>query len=438
MPQDSAAARYLWPALTALLITMGLGLFAIHTYQTISPIDELQHLDYVIKAGSGDFVLNPGELIGEEAMRLEACNGIEAAFEPPPCDAPNLEPEEFQEGGINTAADGTPSPYYIVTGLLHVPLTWLGFDALDAARIASLLFHALGAAAIAALVVFVSRSALLGATLGSLVGVLPHVLSQSSTVNPDSWAMLAGASFTAIAIYQHEWSLRRFLVLSSVAAIVFSFTKPNWILLIGVPAVAVLAAALERRDKQSWTRFAGLVAVGVGVVVVQVLFGIRSEALSVGQPVPAMDIYLRISSGNPFDWAAAVSSSISAVVPVTGVPVVDVLSGRIALSIAFVWGLFMAGAALMATLNQRFACKCFNLSLAGLLLLLASPFLTYLGQYLGGYYFPYPLRYSFMAIPVVAVALATWRPLRTGYFSAFAGLSTLAFIALALIWPTAA
>ena len=56
-----------------------------------------------------------GDLFGEEAMREEACRGVDAAFLPPPCDARTLRPQEFQEGGFNPAYIHSPG-YYVVAG----------------------------------------------------------------------------------------------------------------------------------------------------------------------------------------------------------------------------------------------------------------------------------------------------------------------------------
>lgn len=438
MTARTALARYVVPLAVTFFVTMGLGSYCIWNYSTLSPIDELQHLDYVIKAGSGQFVLNPGELIGEDAMRIEACRGIDAQFTPPSCDAAELSPEQFQEMGINTAADGIPSPYYIMTGVIHLPLTWIGLDALDSARTVSLFWHALGATAIALIIISATGSAFLGGSLGTLTGVLPHVLSQSSTTNPDSWALLAGSCFAALAIYRSRLTTRWFLGLCTLATLACWFTKPNWILLLGIPALAVFTDALVHRSRDRWLRLLGVIGVGALTASLQVLLVARSARLAVGQPQAPMDVYLRVSDTNPFERASAVASSLNAFVPFNHIPVVDPLSGRVLMSIAFVWGVVLSGGAVMSALNQRFSGDAFNIGLAGALILLLSPLMTYLGQFLGGYFFAYPARYSFMVVPALVIALACWTPMRLRSLASAAAASAVAMVLLTLVWPVGA
>jgi hypothetical protein len=428
--RDRFLFKVIVPALIAFSVTFGAGMMAIANYSTISPVDELQHLDYVLKVSDGQLVLFPGERFGQEAMRIQACRGIDAEFQSPPCSTAVFDPDDFQEAGLNTAAKGYPTPYYLFTGALVVPLQSLGLDGLTAARVASLFVHALGAALVAAAASALATSALLGAGLGTLVGVLPHLLSQGSTANPDAWALVSGAVFVILAVWRHAVPFPLWLGLLTVSTVGLGLTKPNWVLLVVVPFVVVCAqwwsdhASVQRRE---------LVAVcATGFLGVAVLVGstLWTSRLSVGQPVPPMSQYLAISETNPFDVARAIFTTFRAIVPLDHPPVVDSLTSEPGLGLAFLWGVLFAGASVLAVFSAGSATRTFSLGLSGVLVLLLSPVLVYLGQYAVGQYFEYPQRYSYMAIPIVALGLASWRPTRGTLLGLIGLLSSIAFVAL--------
>ena len=98
-------------------VALAVLVVALHVreYRPLSPIDELQHLDYLYKAPSGHIVAR-GERIGEAALREETCRGLDAPIALPSCTAPApLDPDEFQERGFNTASVHPPT-YYFLTG----------------------------------------------------------------------------------------------------------------------------------------------------------------------------------------------------------------------------------------------------------------------------------------------------------------------------------
>ncbi len=87
-------------------------------YPTLSPIDELQHIDYAIKASKLDFV-QKNERIGQEALHEAACRSVDApGYVSPPCDLSiTHDPNLFQERGVNTASSANP-PYYVTSGVI--------------------------------------------------------------------------------------------------------------------------------------------------------------------------------------------------------------------------------------------------------------------------------------------------------------------------------
>lgn len=421
------------PALIAFVATMGAGLVAIKSYPVLSPVDELQHLDYVLRVSQGELVLAPGEQVGDDAMRIQACRGIDAAFVSPPCDSSQLKPEQFQELGINTAARGVPSPFYLASGGIVSVLRAAGLDDFVAARIASLLGHAAGAATVALLVAVLSQSSVLGAGLGTLVGVMPPMLSQGSTVNPDAWALLAGATFVALTVWRHRLKFPVWVILLAVATFVVGLTKPNWFLLAVVPFMAVVSDWWADRAS---VRPRELVAIiGVGFLGLVVLLGTTawSSHLAAGRPEAPMSQYLAISPENPFDIPGAVASTFQAVVPFSQYPVVDSLENQGAIGLSFLWGVLFSGAALLAVFMASVGSHAFALALGGIATLIGSPLFVYVGQYVAGVFFAYPQRYSFYAIPIVAVALAAMRPGRAVLLGITALASSAWFIFVGLV-----
>ena len=88
----------------------------------LSPYDEQQHLDYVLKAG--DFHLPADdEKLGQTAMREIACRGIDGpdwtlgSPGVPACDTAVFDPAPFPDAGYNTAG-GAPPGYYFPTGVI--------------------------------------------------------------------------------------------------------------------------------------------------------------------------------------------------------------------------------------------------------------------------------------------------------------------------------
>src|SRR5439155_19262547 len=86
-----------------------------HAYTKTSPIDELSHIDTLIKASRFDIVKGD-ERVGQAALREEACRGIDRADPLPPCDSVTFDPQDFRDLGVNVISGRFPV-YHLVTGL---------------------------------------------------------------------------------------------------------------------------------------------------------------------------------------------------------------------------------------------------------------------------------------------------------------------------------
>lgn len=206
-------------------------------YSQLSPVDELQHIDYLYKAPD---VVRNGETVDQEAMREEACRTLPNYPAPPCSETTTYEPDDFQEFGINTAAIYTPL-YYSVTKLVAAPLRWVtGMDSLvTAGRLVGGLWLAGG------LVMTLLVARRFGAhpypTAGLLLAaaVTPNVLLPSATITPDAAALLAGAALVWSVLWWEERPSRRLWlpVLLGLAAVLLKALNVIVVVLIALYVV---------------------------------------------------------------------------------------------------------------------------------------------------------------------------------------------------------
>jgi hypothetical protein len=185
--------------LVVLVAVLGLHVAA---YQRLSPIDELQHLDYTYRVLDGD-VPRRGDLVGQEAMRDQACRGIDdPQVKQVPClPEGSYDPATFQEAGQNTAFGYLP-PYYAVTAAVATAVTALTpvEDFANAARLAGILWAALAAAVVVAAFRRLGVRALTTFFATTLLVTHGLALHSNATVNPDATTLLGGALLLALPI----------------------------------------------------------------------------------------------------------------------------------------------------------------------------------------------------------------------------------------------
>jgi hypothetical protein len=179
----------------------------IHTYSTLSPIDEFQHVDYLDSIQHGDLV-HRGDRVGETAMREQACRGIDLeGVVLPPCSTPEFDPAEFPAAGYNHTY-GDPPTYYLLTAPLAVLLEALPgvHSVVTAARFIGVLWLGAGLALTFLLArrLGADRRAAVGATL--MIASAPVVVHTSATVTTDAPSLLVGAvlSLTALAVAEQR------------------------------------------------------------------------------------------------------------------------------------------------------------------------------------------------------------------------------------------
>jgi hypothetical protein len=237
------------PVVLIVAVVMFTGVLLLRTNTTFSRIDELEHFNYVTSLVDHHAIPRKGDLYTPEAIRAQACWRYQiGAVRLPPCDSPTLDPHDFGNHGVTTAA-GYPPVYYLATAAVAAPLKGLfGFDSLFIpARLASLLWLTLGSLASYLLARAVGAGRVIATAVALVAALFPMTLTQGTTVNPDAMSLLTGAG-TALAWLRLRSvpRLSAAIGLTSVLAAV-TLVKANFLAIPVAVTVAELALAARPR-----------------------------------------------------------------------------------------------------------------------------------------------------------------------------------------------
>lgn len=401
-------ARIIDVLVVALLSLLAMGSVALHVdrYTTVSPVDEMQHIDYLYRAPVPPAY---GDKVGQDAMREQSCRGLDLpGFEKGTCSRSHtFDPDVFQERGYSTGSMNTPV-YYTLTKALAVPLGAVtGSDSLvTPGRLVGGVWLALGLA-IAYLVAVrrgIGRTA--SASMLALLAASPAVVFPAATINPDSMGMLAGA-LVLLALTGWEqrggrtWAAAFLLVAAFVTAI-----KLTFILAVGAAALHLLAKGVRRPGVRDRLRSGDtLLAVGSVVVSLATALGwlvVQSQRRQM-DPDALPDLATRFLVPE-FPWAGLMETSLQLLSPlaspwavvgdpiqlafVTGVPSLVLLGGVLGA------GLFRAAPAP----HRDLASATVVTAIVGCLGLTAVSYLT------AQSYFPLPPRYASALVPLMALS----------------------------------
>ena len=237
-PMWRLVIRLLMLAVT-LMIPLTIVSAEVSRYTELSPIDELQHIDYLLRSPT---LIVLGDRIGEAAMREQACRGIDAVIVVPACDAPTLVPDQFQEAGFNTAYIHPPT-YYFLTSVLAAPGRLLGLEPVTAGRLAGGAWLCLGLLLtwVVGRRLRINDVALCGSLL--LIGVMPSVIYSSSVVNPDAASLPVGAAALLLTLEAERRSgWWRWVLLAGAAVVAVGFKTQNIILIVCLGLYLLLRA----------------------------------------------------------------------------------------------------------------------------------------------------------------------------------------------------
>lgn len=406
------------PVLLLVLMPMALVTTHVLTFAKVSPIDEMVHIDYLLRSPM-DLPVRTGELLREPALREVACRGIDSGFEPPSCTDPVLRPQDF-EIPYNTASVHPPT-YYVLTALpARVLAATSGVDSVvTAARLLGGLWLVAG--------LLVTYAVGRGRGLGRwpLVGLLlavsavPGVHYYASIVNPDAMSVLVGA---VVLLLFDRWSRAphgRGWWLLALAAAVAAMVKVQNILLIGTLALALVVLGVGGRSwrerprpaaDQGGGRFGYLkvpVLVSAAAVSLVAVWTVLVGALTVFDPGP-----LPVDFSVPaYPWERVPTEVGAFLPPLAGTrPLVTLGTGML---LPTYLATLVLGAGVIGSVMFRAGRLTRALGTALLAMGLLGPSLLSGATYLlTGGYFPTPSRYGLALLP--AMVLVTAAMLRRG------------------------
>jgi len=299
----------------AILLPVTLVVAHVYRYTQLSPIDELQHIDYYLKSPT---LIVLGDRIGEPAMREEACRGIDAAFTVPLCDAPTLSPDQFQESGFNTAYIHPPA-YYSLTALLSLPMRWVGLESVTAGRLVGGFWLALGLLLtwIAGRRMQINAVALAASLL--LIGVMPSVVYSSSLINPDATSLPAGAAVVLLTLEaERRTNYWRWILLALAAAVAVGFKSQNIIIIMCLALYLLLRAwqkftnkptapDIEHTPRRRALTVAGM-ALALGIFALFVVGAWLKVVSSIGGSSADIPMNSALRGGPGVPWAELVNS----------------------------------------------------------------------------------------------------------------------------------
>lgn len=434
----------LFPLLALIWIILGCAALVMVEHPQFSPIDELQHYDYVNRLAVDHTVPRLFETYSVTTDRALACYGPAPWKKPlPPCDSSAERLRTWGSQGPYTTAGGYPPAFYGATAVGSLTLRPVSGNLFLAARLASSTWLALGGVAMYLL----CRTARAGRvtafclTLGAALA--PSMLFQGSTVNPDAAQLLVGAGAVLAWLRlrgRPGWGPALGLALVLTAA---PMTKPN---LMPVP-FAIAAAeltlvahhaglrALFRPATWSPRRPTARVLLSAAAAAVvatawSALFMVLTE--------PANTVTRSAMDGNaPWDTLTAIRTLTRSVTPLAqDLSYMPPLNSALLTTLATVFGwMAVVGAvtgSLLARDRERDGAAvdlggtavdpARAISFAALWsLVLAAP-VTYLILASAGRFFPYPARYSLWTVPLGLAALAGLVGRRRGLVVAALGL----------------
>ena len=374
-------------------------------FGTYSPIDEMQHGDYVRRVLNGEVVAS-GDIITFETMADLACRNVAPPFNEdfPECGLDAYDPVDFPHQGVNTAAIHPPTYYAIVGWLGQGAAAVLDVDpVLSGARLASGVFLTLGIVMVWWLLAEFGISVLVRTGVGLALALTPLVLFQSATINPDSTAIAAGAGLL-LAVVLAERRRCGMWVPALVAGAGIALKATNIIGVVAALGYLGVRWWQQRDDREAARRLVWTgVWTAVGTVVVALGFSAYQRSIAI---IPLSDMpMMQGMRAAVFPWDALTASI---TVTPTGTswnpaqlsrPINNLLMTVVALGLA---GLAVAGAALGARGSRVRA-----VAVAGLVAVVATgPMFDVANYVLTTTYTPIPARYGLAAVPALVVAAA--------------------------------
>lgn len=280
----------------------------IHDNPRLGPIDEAQHLDYVMRVSKFEMP-RAGQFLTQRDLRIIACTKIYNPYKPPPCDSPRFNPKAFPGAGYQYEALQPPA-YYAATAIMRaVNEHVLGIsNYLTSTRLTGIIWLCVGLLLLwfAGRLFEVDRWGMLAALL--LLAVAPNVVYYASVVSNDAASVFAGALLALVTGLALARPSRATPWILAGAAFVTVALKTTNLIAVGALALFLLVRqVLEHPDWRSqlrentvgFLRTGGALVVGGGVSLVGWL--LATKALDLVSPT-----FLARFVGNPFNGGATI------------------------------------------------------------------------------------------------------------------------------------
>lgn len=386
----------------------------VHSFVALSPVDELQHFDNLVRTSAPDLAPEPAEPIAQETLREVRCreknkSAWMLAPESDSCRLSVYDPQDFAWEGRNASIGHVPA-YYAVTGgvariFRSIVPTW---GLLTWARLVGVLWAMAGCYVtlrVAAVMDVRPWSATL--PLGLILAV-PSQLEASSSVNPDAALLLVGAGmlFAALRVDQERASVWSLLAVVAAGVLV----DPAAVVAVLLVGAYLLLRSLQRSSVSRVRRpnvvaaISMLVVAGGALLAWATLYAVlATPADNSGSPQSELYAVDRLSLDQVLG-----SSAVLAMFPPTAQPNAPAPLQREPVQLlASLSTLLLAAALVGGSLRARVRGRLSMVAVAGSVALLSAGPLIILANYLrSGWYFSIPSRYGLGALPAVAVVLA--------------------------------
>lgn len=378
------------------LVVVPLNLFHVQQIATISPLDELMHIDYLVR-GSGPGFLRMSDTFTQEAMDEISCR--RHPTQPlPPCGARPYDPEQYSWKGHNLASSHSPH-YYVLTGVAARVLRAVlpGDSIVTWARVLGSAWLLAGLALILACARRLSVSPWATVPFLAVLALSPATQHAATTVNPDATSVFAGG----VVLYTTLRALQRdgpgwFVLGSSVVAMLLD--PGNLLAILAALGTVLFVSGPHLRDR---LRLVPPLVGGVlvGEVANRALLAWLGVADYTGNP---QDVLFSISGlTGPMVWG---ESSLLAMVPPTKGYLFPPLETNGHL-VAVAFATLAAVAAVVAVAADSANRVATAMARSGLLaLVLGGPFLVLTRFLLSSSYFPVPARYGLSILPIIGLS----------------------------------
>lgn len=316
MTAAPAWRRVAVPLVVSVLV-WSLSILYLARTDTFNPLDEYTHFDYVVKIAD-DLDLPPiNDQLGQTALSIWACDTA-PEFAGLECGADAQDPKRSLWAGWSSATGYLPT-YYVITGagagLAH---SVLGDSWLDSARLASSLWLALLAGMIVGVARKLGASDAGAAASGILVGAMPLIVVQGTSLNNDvAAAALAVASVWVWLRLSSAGTVRRLVLTGSVTLLALTTKETALVALFVVCLLELSHQHLARGQEKKQNRLVWLWVPAAFAASVVVCFGVLKALDPVVRGVtPSNGPQLMkdaLRAGKPQDWQVVLTDAYSSV-----------------------------------------------------------------------------------------------------------------------------